>query len=406
MIRKIKNFHHLVKAIVGNAFLSGPAKDLKIIGVTGTDGKTTTASMINHILFVAGYKTALVSTIGAFINGKDSDTGLHVTTPSSFQLLRYIKEAKAQGVEYIVLEVTSHALDQHRVYGIPFSIAVLTNVTRDHLDYHKTYDNYLLTKARMFKMAKVIILNKDDESYEHLTHLNAIPKNKKVVTYGEENADVTLVSLKLAPFFKERFNQYNLLAAVSACCELAIPITQSVEYLKTFKRPVGRQEVVYSNDFSVMIDFAHTPNSFKELLSDIRRSTKGRIIHVFGVAGDRDKGKRSEMGFISSKYSDIIILTSEDPRHEAVEDICRQIESGIDPSFIEQTDVKTDLDSKSYIKIYDRKTAIKAAISLAEKGDYVVITGKGHEKSMNILGVETPWSDIGVVEELLKRHVK
>ena len=406
MIRRVKNIHHLIKAVIGNAYLFGPAKDLKIIGVTGTDGKTTTASMIYHILFMAGYKTALVSTIGAFINGQDSDTGLHVTTPSSFQLLKYIKEAKAQGIEYIVLEVTSHALDQHRVYGIPFSVAVLTNVTREHLDYHKTYDNYLLTKASMFKMAKTIILNKDDESYTHLIHLKAIFKDKKVVTYGAENADVVLSSLGLTPLFKERFNQYNLLAAVSACREFGIPIAQSVEYLKTFKRPVGRQEVVYSNDFSVMVDFAHTPNSFKELLSDIRRSTKGRIIHVFGVAGDRDKGKRPKMGFISSTYSDIIILTSEDPRHEPIEDICRQIESGIGPSFTKQSEVKTDVESKSYFKIYDRKTAIKAAISLAKKGDYVVITGKGHEKSMNIKGVETPWSDILTVEQILKTYAK
>lgn len=392
MIRKIKNIYHLISAIIVNIFYLFPSRRLQVIGVTGTDGKTTTVNLINHILNENNIHSAMLTSIGASIGKSNIDTGFHVTTPSPLMLQRILRRAVKSKAKYFILEVTSHAIDQHRVWGIRFKIGVLTNITSEHLDYHKTFDNYLRTKEKLLTKAKYAIANRDDGSYTLLNDAKSSKGDKMWVTYGmNETADVnpdnfTFESKELIG----EFNKYNTFAAVACCRLLGISDTDIKKAIKTFKMPKGRMDFVYSNDFSVVIDFAHTPNAFDQLLLELKHETKGRLIHVFGSAGERDHAKRPFMGETSSKYSDIIFLTAEDPRSEDVNKIINDIESGI-----KKKDAKV-------FKIVERKDAINAAIEMAGKDDLVVITGKAHEKSMNYGKKEIPWDEYGVVENAIK----
>lgn len=403
MWQKTKNYYHLIQAVIANLSTNFPSRKLKVIGVTGTDGKTTTTNLIYHILKSASKKASMVSTIGAAIGGRTYDIGFHVTTPSPFGLQRYIKKAVDDNNEYLVLEVTSHALDQYRAWGIEFEIGVLTNITHEHLDYHKTYDRYLDAKVRLLNCSKVAIVNKDDLSYEGIkskilsskSQINQKLKIQKFLTYGLNNDSD--VNPNIFPFKTKlfgKFNQYNCLAAIATCKSLGVKDDDIREAILTFKAPTGRQEIVYDNNFKVMIDFAHTPAAFKVLLSEVRGETKGRIIHMFGSAGQRDSTKRPIMGEVSSKYVDVIVLTSEDSRGERVEKINNEIKAGI-----------KDKKGLEVYKIPDRKEAIKHAIALAKKGDIVVITGKGHEKSMNLGNGEEPWDEFEAVENAIHKRV-
>ena len=394
MWQDIKNTYHLFQAIAANLLFLFPSRGMTIIGVTGTDGKTTTASLIYHILHTAGLSTALISTVSAIINGKTYDTGFHVTTPDSFSIQSYISKAKKAGVKFLIIETTSHGLHQNRLFGIPFKIAVLTNISNEHLDYHKTYKKYVAAKAKLFQMAKVAILNKDDKS---LSYIFSYLKNKKIITYGlKKNANINPKNFTTQTKLIGKFNLYNTLAAVSVARELKINESVISKACSSFTPPVGRTEIVYDKGFLVMIDFAHTPGSFEHLLPEINKLKKGRLIHVFGSAGSRDKYKRPEMGKISSHFSDIIILTAEDPRNENVEKIISEIEKGIDRKF----------DKKNLLKIPDRKKAIFKALELAQKGDIILITGKGHETSMNLGLGEIPWSEHEAVKEALQKRLK
>jgi len=449
MWQRIKNVYHLGIAVLANIFYGFPSRNLRVIGVTGTDGKTTTTSLIYHILHTAGYSVSMVSSIGAIIGGKGYDVGFHVTTPSPWALQRFLRKAvnysdkmfrksdnKLHGVRhsgeegrrpqnlfdcsivqgnsgrsllrqgsgslarmtmrkvsYLVLEVTSHAIDQNRIWGIPFAVGVLTNVTHEHLDYHKTYENYVKTKAKLLEMAKIAIVGRDDESYE------LIPKIKnrisKTITYGiKKNADVNPENFPFETNLIGEFNKYNILAAISACQALGVPLDKIRKGIENFVPPTGREDIVYKNDFTVMIDFAHTPNAFEQILKSIRPSIKGRLIHVFGAAGQRDASKRPLMGESSSKYADVVILTAEDPRSESVEKIMNEIEAGI---------MNHELTKKTVLRISDRKKAIEEAIGMAKKGDFVLFTGKSHEKSMNYGHGEVAWDEYRVVRDALKQ---
>lgn len=393
MWQRTKNFYHLGMAIISNAWFKFPSRKLTVIGVTGTDGKTTTTSLIYHILHAAGFNASMVSSVGAIIGGKNYDVGFHVTTPSSFSLQRFLNKAVADGKgsnpNYLVLETTSHALDQYRVFGIKFDFGVLTNVTHEHLDYHKTYENYVETKAKLLKMSRVAIVNKDDESYALLNSKFKI-LNSKLITYGMgKDANVNPENFPFKTDLIGDYNKYNILAAASACKVLGIKDAVIKKAIESFVAPKGRGDVVYAKDFKVMIDFAHTPNAIGQILKALRPMVKGEIIHVFGSAGARDVTKRPLMGEMSSKYADVIILTSEDPRREPVEKITDEIAAGINK--------KTKVN-----KIIDRKKAISEAIKLAKKNDFVLITGKSHEKSMNYGNGEEPWDEYGAVKEALK----
>ncbi len=392
MFQKIKNVYHLVVAFFANLIYLFPGRKLTVIGVTGTDGKTTTVNLIYHILKSNGKKVSMLTSIGASVGKTEFETGFHVTTPNPFALQKFLRRAVQSKSEYFVLEVTSHALDQYRTWGVPFRIGALTNITSEHLDYHKTFDNYLHAKEKLLKMAKIAIVNRDDGSYTLLSEAKNTKENKNWITYGfSESADVNLINFP----FESRvmigsFNKYNVLAAVTVCKSLGLNPAEIRNAMKTFKLPLGRVDFVYDKEFAVIIDFAHTPNAFDQLLGSLRVQTKGRIIHVFGSAGERDHSKRPFMGETSSKHADILILTAEDPRSEDVDKIIEEISSGI-----KKKDAKV-------FKLMDRKDAINAAVEMAGKGDLVVITGKAHEKSMTYGNKDLPWDEYGVVEAAIR----
>jgi UDP-N-acetylmuramoyl-L-alanyl-D-glutamate--2,6-diaminopimelate ligase len=399
MWQGIKNVYHLGQSILGKVLYRVDTDGLTFIGITGTDGKTTTSNLLYHILTHAGYKTALISTISAIIGEKTIDTGFHVTTPSPFALQSYIKKAKQSGAKYIILEVTSHALDQNRVFGIPFEIGILTNITNEHLDYHKSYANYVRTKVKLLLHAKTAIINIDDGSYKPVSErLKSKNYSGKIITYGLlKDADIMPKSMPFQTKLIGEFNKYNILAAGAAAEELGIEREVIQKAVLAFTPPVGRTEIVHEDAFTVMIDFAHTPNSIEQILKTIHgeMKPKGRIIHIFGSAGERDKEKRVAMGKVSAMFADSILLTSEDPRSESVEDINAQILTGI------QETVKKDKREVSVQSIPDRYEAIKKAIQTAGTGDIVILTGKGHEKSMNLGNGEIPWSEHEAVREAL-----
>lgn len=392
MIRKLKNFYHRIGAIFMNVLFLFPGRKLKVIGVTGTDGKTTTVNLIYHILKENGHSASMLTSIGAFVGKKEYETGFHVTTPSSFSLQRLLRKAVRSKSEYFVLEVTSHALDQYRTLGIPFRYGIMTNVTSEHLDYHKTFDNYLKTKEKLLKIADIAIVNRDDGSYTLFSESKNQKDNSNWITYGfTESSDVNLENFN----FESRtligdFNKYNVLAAVACARRLGISDEDIRRAIKTFKMPLGRMDFIYDEDYAVVIDFAHTPNAFEQILSALRQQTTGRIIHVFGSAGERDHAKRPFMGETSSKHVDILFLTAEDPRSEDVNKIIDEIASGI-----KKKDAKV-------FKLPNRKNAIEAAIETAGKGDLVLITGKSHEKSMTYGNKELPWDEYKVVENAIK----
>lgn len=392
MWQKIKNIYHLFGAVLANIVFFFPSRRMRVIGVTGTDGKTTTVNLIYHILKTAGYKASMISSIAAVVDGKTYDTGFHVTTPGAFSLQRFMRRARGAKSEFFVLEVTSHAIDQERVFGVNFEVGVLTNVTNEHLDYHKTYDNYVKTKITLLKKAKIGVVNSDDSSYTMLSDAKKKKSQEEWITYGlSESSDYNPKTFDIKDLdIAEDFNKYNFLAGAAVAKALGIKDDVIKKALKTFHMPIGRVDYVYKKDFSVMIDFAHTPNAFEQILRSVRPSVKGRIIHVFGSAGQRDAVKRPFLGEISSQYCDILVLTAEDPRREDVNNIIAEIETGVKKEKCE------------VIRIPDRKEAIEAAIQMAKKDDLVLVTGKAQEGSMNLGKSEEPWDEFAVVESAIE----
>lgn len=388
MVRRIKGLYHLLIALVANIWFGFPSRSLTIIGVTGTDGKTTTSTLIYEMLKAAGMKCSMITSVHAVVAGKTYDTGFHVTTPTAWWVQKYLREAVNHGDTHFVLEVTSHALSQHRVVGVKFAVGALTNVTHEHLDWHKTYENYLLTKLTLLQKAAIVILNHDDSE----VYTTAIKKlrHKKIVTYGiRRDAMMTPKKVHFKTKLLGTYNQYNCLCALGAVTALGIDKQIAIKTLATFGGVSGRMEIIRQKPFYIIIDFAHTPNAITQVLRTVRPFTKNRLIHVFGSAGLRDTTKRSLMGNASAEFADMIILTEEDYRTENVNAIIEEIASGIPPK-------------KDVRKYPDRERAINFALSEAKPGDTVIITGKGHEKSMCRGTIEYPWSDQVCVMKQLK----
>jgi len=379
MVRSLKGLYHLCIAIVANIWFGFPGKHLAVIGVTGTDGKTTTTTLIYEILKASGKKVSMITSVNAVIAGKTYDTGFHVTTPDAWVIQRFLREAVDHKDTHMVLEVTSHGLAQHRVFGIPFAVGVITNVTHEHLDWHKTFKEYLLTKVSLLTRAGTAIINRDEADL----FATAMPylRDKHVITYGvRREAQITP---KNDPFTRKlpgEFNRYNCLAAIAAVGALGIEGKTVKNAIAAFSGVPGRMETVVSEPFTVIVDFAHTPNAIDRALKCARTMTKKRLIHVFGSAGLRDSSKRPLMGQASSKYANIIILTEEDYRTENVENIMDAIEQGIESG-------------PTVYRIPDRGRAIAFALKTATTGDVIMITGKGHEKSLCRGTKEYPWSD-------------
>ena len=361
-----------------------PAKKMRVIGVTGTNGKTTTTYMIREILTRAGFKVGLIGTIQTVIG--DEIFPAHNTTPNVIDLQKIFAEMLSRGVQYVVMEVSSHALAENRIAGINFDTAVFTNLTQDHLDFHKTMDNYRATKAKLFAMAKnAAVVNVDDAAGNFMLERARCRK----ITYSvknnsdlrAENVDVradgmtfnlklTTNNYQLSTKITGIFNVYNVLAATGAAQAENIPAETVKTALENFRSVPGRFERIYADiPFAVIVDYAHTPDGVKNVIETARQIVRNKIITVFGCGGDRDATKRPIMGRLAAELSDVVIATSDNPRTENPEKILREIEAGI----------REKIGAKTFETIADRRTAIFRAIQIAEAGDVVLILGKGHE---------------------------
>lgn len=393
-------------AICASNFFGNPSKKFKLIGVTGTKGKTTTTFMIKEILEKAGHKVGLVGTIATYINGKkyaDSDR----TTPESLELQTIFNKMAEAGCEYVVMEVSSQSLKLHRVDGCNFDVALFTNFSEDHISEkeHPDMQDYFESKLKLFEKCKVGIINADD------LYALKIPKRfpeSKFTTYGIDNScdvlakDITITNSyvdyrvkitdkneRIKAGIPGRFSVYNSLAAICVAKRYGVSPEVIKEALEEVRVP-GRSELINNKkELPIMIDYAHSPESLENILQAVKSYTRGKVISVFGCGGDRDKGKRPIMGEISGRIADYTIITSDNPRTEDPETIVKEIEEGI---------IKT---KGSYEVIVDRTEAIVAAIKMATKRDIIVLAGKGHEPYQEINGIKHPYDERIIVNEII-----
>jgi UDP-N-acetylmuramoyl-L-alanyl-D-glutamate--2,6-diaminopimelate ligase len=407
-------------------FFEHPGRKLTVIGVTGTDGKTTTSNLIYQILLAAGIKTGLITTVNAIIGDEMLDTGFHVTTPEATEIQDYLARMVEAGLTHVVLETTSHGLAQHRVDGCEYDIAVVTNITHEHLDFHGSYDSYLEAKGRVFQMLaetvekpqgnpRLAVLNADDRSY---LPLYALSKTRKV-SYGTiGTGDICGVEIQHSPMglhFIARgesinqsiecnipgiFNVSNCLAAfTTAVIGLGIDSEIAALGIKALAGVPGRMEIIdLGQPFTAIVDFAHTPNALKVAIETTREMTKGRVITVFGSAGLRDREKRKLMADVSVRLADYSVLTAEDPRTESLNDILAEM--------AEAATRAGGIEDENFFRVPDRGDAIRKGISLTKPGDLVIACGKGHEQSMCFGTVEYPWDDRTAMQAALGEFLK
>ncbi|MBR3228944.1 UDP-N-acetylmuramoyl-L-alanyl-D-glutamate--2,6-diaminopimelate ligase [Candidatus Saccharibacteria bacterium] len=394
--------YHWAQAAVAGIKYGFPGKKLRVIGVTGTNGKTTTCFMIWHMLNQSGHKTGLMTTVAYGAKTLKPELN-HMTTVDALTLNKRISEIQKQGAEFLVLEVTSHALAEFRTLGIPVEIAVFTNLTHEHLDYHKTIANYRAAKGKLFKKAKYSVLNADDPAtkyYQKLTH--------NYSTYGIKNGDFQAKSIELATSgvkyscgdinietqIPGEFNVYNSLAAVVVGKKLNLSNEEIESGIKSLESVEGRMNIIDEGQpFTVIVDYAHAPDAIEKVFDSVKNH-QGRIISVHGGAGRRDPSTRPIRGEILGRHSDIVIITEDDSRDENPEKIAA--------GFIQGAEKVGKVLNKDLFKELDREKAIKLALDMAKKGDLVLILGKGHEKS--ILRADGPhdFEDIKVVKKLLR----
>lgn len=377
--------YHVGKAAIFGAAKGFPGKRMTVIGVTGTNGKTTTSFMIWKMLNESGRKAGVMTTVGWGVD-EIHEQMEHMTTVDVRLLNQRIKKIADAGAEYLVLEITSHALAQHRDLGVPIDVAVMTNVTHEHLDYHKTFERYRDAKRKLFKKAKFGVINADDPSAGFFESDVA-----KHVTYGIKYGDLKATKVKLRPDGVEyvtsdglkiktqiagQFNVSNSLACVAVGRRLGLTDKEIADGIYALAEVEGRMvKIDEGQSFTAIMDYAHTPDAFEKLLPDMKKATTGRLIVVFGSAGGRrDPSKRKPQGQIAGKYADIVILTEEDDRDTPGEEILEMIAEGARES--------GKKDGKDLIKILDRPTAILEACKMAKKGDTVMFLGKGNEKTI------------------------
>ena len=376
----VEDTHAAYAEICANWF-GNPAKSLKLIGVTGTNGKTSVTYMLKKVLEAAGYKVGLIGTIQNMIC--DEAIATENTTPNAYDLNSLFALMKAKGCTYVIMEVSSHALDQCRVYNLDFEVAMFTNLTQDHLDYHVTMDNYLAAKKRLFKMCKTALINSDDEYATQLME----GLDCKISTYSKgDDSTYSAKAVKYKPTGVEYefvsdtdlchisvntgggFTVYNSLCAAACAVELGLPIKQVATAIAELPGVKGRAEVVPCDlGFTIIIDYAHTPDGLKNILSTFRECEKNRLTVVFGCGGDRDKTKRPIMGSVAARYADFVVVTSDNPRSEEPSEIIKDILVGMDGT------------TTPYKVIENRIEAINYAVQTASKDDIIVLAGKGHE---------------------------
>ena len=393
-------------AICSCNFYDNPSRKFKLIGVTGTKGKTTTTFMIKEILEKAGYKVGLIGTIATYINGRMISESSR-TTPESIELQKIFAQMVDSGVEYVVMEVSSQSLKLHRVDGCDFNIVVFTNFSEDHISEkeHPDMKDYFESKLKLFKMCDNGIINVDDLQVSKIPRL--FP-DSNIMTYGIDNycqmlaKDITITNSyvdfrvkvsdrneRVKVDIPGRFSVYNALAAICVAKKIGVPSDKVIEALAEIKVP-GRSEMVPNKkEIPIMIDYAHSPESLQNILSAVKSYTKGKVISVFGCGGDRDKGKRPIMGEISGKIADFTFITTDNPRTEEPEEIIKEIEEGIKKT------------KGKYKVVVDRKEAIKEAINMANKQDIIVLAGKGHEPYQEINGKKYPFDERIIVKEII-----
>ena len=437
LFQKIAPTGHLIEAISYNVINGFPAHGLKVIGVTGTNGKTSTSFIIHRMLHEAGFKVGLMTTV-AYGAGMDIKPQLeHMTTTSVPVLHKRIKELKAQGIEWLVLETTSHALAQHRVWGVPYSVAVLTNMTHEHLDYHKTFERYVAAKRMMFEMTdknhkglRVGIVNADDSQADNFASAVAHP-----VRYGIDSGDIRAANIKLSPDgvsytasigddtytiackLPGSFNVYNSRAAVCVGRAVGLTPAQIEKGIAALEGVEGRMtRIDEGQDFNVIVDYAHTPDSFEKIFADLKPVVKGKLIVMFGSAGRRDEAKRAVQGRLAGQYADEVIITEEDDRDLDGQEIMEQIAHGAQAA--------GKVRDENLFLVHDRAEAITVTLNRASKGDTVLLLGKGHEKDILRNGpraaelrhlqqddhnpdrvVEFPWDEIGTARKALRERL-
>jgi len=392
-------------ALMGANYYDNPSSKMKIIGITGTNGKTTTAFMIKDILEENNKKVGLIGTIANYIGSEKIHT--ERTTPESLELQELFFEMVNKGVEYCVMEVSSHSLELDRVYGVKFEVGIFTNLTRDHLDFHKTFENYYKAKFKLFDRSRIKIINTDDnygkQVINDLKELKAdnvysfsLKEKSDFKTFDEEMGSRD-IKFKVDIENNEQFilnipgeyNIYNALGAILTCFKLGMPIENIKDGIEKAIVP-GRCERVaneYNLPYEIIIDYAHTPDGLENILKTTKAFTKGKLISIFGCGGDRDKVKRPQMGKISIDIADMTIITSDNPRSEEPMDIIKDIEVG--------------LSKGKYMVIENRKKAIKKAIDIATEGDVIVIAGKGHETYQILKNETIHFDEREVVKEIL-----
>lgn len=397
LFHRIEPIGHLLEAMLWQILAGFPARNLKVIGITGTDGKTTTCTLTAQMLRNSGKKVAMLTTISLDLGDGTGPQAnkTRLTTMGAKQLVDNLKNVKNAGAEWLVLEVTSHALAQNRVWGIPFTIVAMTNINHEHLDYHGTFERYRDAKKKLFTLAgrnirgkQIGVVNADDPSAELFA-----AEVSTAISYGTKKATLVASNIKttsagstytvkargevfdIACNLPGGFNVYNSLATLGIGLAVGLGTTQIEEGIASLHSVEGRMaRVDEGQDFEVIIDYAHTPESFEKILKEVKQTVKGRLIVMFGSAGRRDAQKRTTQGRLAGRYADVVVVTEEDDRDIDGMAILRQIAAGSEASGKKE--------GKDLFLVHKREEAVKKAISVAKKGDVVLLLGKGHEKSI------------------------
>ena len=414
IFKKLEPYGHLAEAVLMNIRYGFPGRKLRVIGVTGTNGKTTTAFMIHRLLHESGIKAALLTTVANGIGDVIIPQAEHITTAQSGILQKKLKEYVAAGVEWVVIETSSHSLAQHRVWGIPYEIAVMTNITHEHLDYHGTFKNYVEAKRRLFKIAnrngfQYGVVNNQDPSADLFVSTVAnsttygigqgelsANKVRLAADHSSYVASIAKDSYKIRVNMPGEFNISNSLAAIAVGRKLGLSKNQIEKGIAALPGVEGRMNVIDEGQkFQVIVDFASTPDAFERFFQSVRPLTKGKMIAVFGSAGRRDEAKRSTQGSIAGRYADIVIVTEEDDRDVDGQQILNQIAAGAKKAGKKE--------NENLFKILDREEAIGFAMTqVTSPNDIVVLLGKGHEKTIERADGTYPWNEAEVARAALQ----
>ena len=399
----VKN-SRIAMSVIASEFYGRADKELKIVGITGTNGKTTTSFMLYEIFKKAGIKCAVIGTLGSFYDGGSIEPSL--TTPDPIELHRQFRIMREKNVKVVIMEVSAHALYYDKLHGISFETVVFTNLTQDHLDFFHGMEEYKKAKLKLFNelSSTYVVSNVDDEAGREIIKLN-----KKAISYGVNNpSDVFAISIEQSNKgmkfvinlfdlvydvdieFLGEFNVYNALAAATTSALMGVKPDKIIRALNNMQSVSGRLEKVYGQEFSVYVDYAHTPDGLEKSLKALKQKCEGKLVCVFGCGGNRDKDKRSKMGRISGEVADFTVITSDNPRFEEPMEIMNEIERGMLTV------------SKNYVLVQERYQAIEYALNLMREKDILLVAGKGCENYQEILGIKRLYNDKDTIEELLR----